>query len=74
VECSAEKMKEDTEMPIVQIDLLEGRTIDQKRQLVKKVTDAIVESANCAPDAVRIILREMPKEHLAIAGKLKADE
>ena len=61
-------------MPIVQIDLLEGRSIEQKRQLVKKVTEAIVETANCPPDAVRIVLREMAKEHFAIAGKLKADE
>lgn len=61
-------------MSIVQIELLAGRTVDQKRQLVKKVTDAIVESVNCPPDAVRIILRDMPKEHFAIAGKLKIDE
>jgi len=61
-------------MPIVHIEMLDGKTIEQKRQLVKKVTAAIVEAVNCQPEAVRIILRDMPKEHYAIAGKLKIDE
>ncbi|EAX48587.1 4-oxalocrotonate tautomerase family enzyme [Thermosinus carboxydivorans Nor1] len=60
-------------MPVVQIDMLEGRTLEQKRQLVKKVTEAIVETANCPPDAVTIIIREMPKEHLGKAGVLRSD-
>jgi len=60
-------------MPIVQIDMLEGRSIEQKRALVKKVTEAISETANCPADAVTIILREMPKEHLAKSGKLRSD-
>ena len=60
-------------MPIVQIDLLEGRSIEQKRALVKKVTDAISETANCPVNAVTIILREMPKENLSNGGKLRSD-
>ena len=60
-------------MPFVQIDLLEGRSIEQKRALVKKVTEAICETANCPADAVSIILREMPKEHLSKGGKLRSD-
>jgi len=60
-------------MPFVQIDFLEGRSVEQKRALVKKVTEAIVETANCPAEAVNIILREMPKEHLANAGKLRSD-
>jgi 4-oxalocrotonate tautomerase len=43
-------------MPIVQIDLLEGRTVDQKRAMVAKVTQAIQETANCPADAVTIII------------------
>ncbi len=60
-------------MPIVQIDLLEGRTLEQKRALAKKVTEAIVETAACPADAVKIILREMPKEHLSEGGVLRCD-
>ena len=60
-------------MPIVQIDMLEGRTVDQKRALVQKVTEAITETANCPASAVTVILREMPKENLGQGGKLRAD-
>lgn len=61
-------------MPIVQIDLLKGRTTEQKRALVEKVTQAISETANCPKDAVRIILRDMEFDNFAHAGVLKCDE
>ena len=61
-------------MPIVQIELLEGRTLEQKRAMAKKVTAALVETINCKPEAVKIIMRELKKEHLATAGILKSDE
>jgi 4-oxalocrotonate tautomerase family enzyme len=32
-------------MPLVQITMLEGRTVDQKRKLAKRITDALVEEA-----------------------------
>ena len=60
-------------MPIVQIDLLEGRTLEQKRDMVAKVTDAIVETAKCSPDVVTIIIREMPPTMLGKGGKLRSD-
>jgi len=60
-------------MPIVQIEMLEGRTLEQKRNLVEKVTVAISESVNCPKENVTIILREMSEQHLAKAGKLRCD-
>lgn len=60
-------------MPIVQVDMLVGRSLDQKREMVKKVTEAISESCACPPESVKIIIREMPKEHLADAGILRSD-
>lgn len=61
-------------MPIVQIELLEGRTTEQKRKLVSKVTDAIVDSVDCSKENVTIVLREMPTNHLAKAGILDCDK
>lgn len=60
-------------MPIVQIDLLEGRTVEQKRAMVAKVTEAIQETAKCPADAVTIIIREMPPTNLGKGGKLRSD-
>ena len=61
-------------MPIVQIHLIEGRTVDQKRALVEKVTAAVCESVNTTPEHVKIIISDMAKHDYAIAGVLKLDE
>jgi 4-oxalocrotonate tautomerase len=58
-------------MPIVEITLLEGRSETQKRALVKEVTDAIVSSIGAPKEAVRIIIREIPPGHFAVAGVIK---
>ena len=60
-------------MPILQVEILKGRTVDQKREMVKKVTDAVTESLNCSKEAVRIIIREMEAENFAKAGILHID-
>lgn len=61
-------------MPIVQIDMLEGRTTEQKREMAKKVTEAIVETAKCPPEAITIVIREASKQHIAKAGTLMSDK
>jgi 4-oxalocrotonate tautomerase len=61
-------------MPIVQIELLEGRTLEQKKVMVEKVTQAIVESVGAQPEKVSIIIREMAKENYAQAGKLMSEK
>lgn len=61
-------------MPIVQVELLEGRTLAQKRLLVEKVTQAIMESIGAPAESVTIIIRDMPKENLSKAGKLACDK
>lgn len=60
-------------MPIVQIELLEGRTVEQKRVLAEKVTEAIMEAVSCPKEAISIIIRDMPKENYAKAGVLAID-
>ncbi len=60
-------------MPIVQIEMFEGRTLEQKRNMVKEVTSALVKTVDCPPEAVRIIIREMKKENYAVTGLLSCD-
>lgn len=61
-------------MPIIHIDLLEGRTVEKKRALVEKVTEAVCEAIDAPADHVRIILNDMPKENYAVAGTLNLDK
>ncbi len=61
-------------MPIVQINMIAGRTIDQKRALVQKVTKAICESIDAKPEKVKIKLVDMEPENYAVAGQLILDQ
>ena len=60
-------------MPIVTIELIEGRTVDQKREMAKKITDVIKEVAKVKEDAVEIIFHDMKKKNYSKAGKLALD-
>lgn len=61
-------------MPIIQVEMLKGRTLEQKRALAEKVTQAVCETANCPKEAVKIIIREMDFENFAEGGVLKCDQ
>lgn len=55
-------------MPIIQVNMLEGRSVAQKRAMIAAVTDAVVESLGVGRDSVRILINELPAEHFAVAG------
>jgi 4-oxalocrotonate tautomerase len=61
-------------MPIIQVHLIKGRTVDQKRKLVASITDAVVKSLDVKNEDVRIILQEMAKDDYAVAGALVMDK
>ena len=60
-------------MPLVTIKAIGGRTIEQKRGLVRDVTEAIVRNFDTKPETVTIDIVEISRENLAKAGKLFVD-
>ncbi len=60
-------------MPHIQVTMLKGRSTEQKRKLVKRLTDAMVEEAGATRDAVTVALVEVEKEDFARGGTLIAD-
>jgi 4-oxalocrotonate tautomerase len=65
--------KEDRLMPEVYVHAVEGRTLEQKRALVKEITDAVVRNFNVKPEAVMVQIMESPKELKAKGGFLFSD-
>jgi 4-oxalocrotonate tautomerase len=61
-------------MPLVQITMLQGRTVEQKRKLAKRVTDAMVEEANARREAIVVTFVEVSKESYASGGELMIDK
>lgn len=60
-------------MPLVTVKAMEGRTIEQKRGLVRDITKAVVENFKVESESVTIDILEYSKENLAKAGRLFID-
>lgn len=52
-------------MPLVEVTLVEGRTPEQLRTLISRLTGAVVESLGAPKENVRVVLREVPATHWA---------
>jgi 4-oxalocrotonate tautomerase len=60
-------------MPYVIVELFEGRTVEQKRNAAKAITDAIVTHLGTTAEATHIIFHDMKRSDLAHGGKLASD-
>jgi 4-oxalocrotonate tautomerase len=60
-------------MPIAQIYLLEGRTDDQKRAVIEKVTAALQEAVGAPKDTIRVLIQDVPRQNWGIAGTSALD-
>ena len=60
-------------MPVVTVEMWEGRTIEQKKQLVEGITSSFVQIGT-SPEAVQVIIKDIPKHNWAIGGKLASEE
>ena len=59
-------------MPVVIVEMWEGRTQEQKKQLVEGITEAFVKIGT-AGDRVAIILKDNAKSNWAQGGKMASE-
>ena len=57
-------------MPTYHIEMMEGRTVEQKKKLGEAITQATVDILGSTPDAVDIIITDIKRENWATGGKL----
>jgi len=55
-------------MPLVKIHLWKGRDKEKKKELIKKVTSAVVDVIDCSAEAVQVIINEVDKDNWGIGG------
>jgi 4-oxalocrotonate tautomerase len=60
-------------MAHVQITMLEGRTLEQKRRAVKRITDAMHEELNVKAEKLTVAFVEVPRHSYARNGVLLSD-
>jgi 4-oxalocrotonate tautomerase len=61
-------------MPFVNVRMLEGRSLDQKRDLAKAITDAMETICNAKPEGTMVVIEEVPRENWARGGVLLSDQ
>jgi 4-oxalocrotonate tautomerase len=57
-------------MPTLRVELLEGRTPEQKENLVKALTQAVVDTLGSKPESVDILLYDIKRADWATGGVL----
>lgn len=60
-------------MPIITVEMLEGRTLEQKKAMVEAITKSVSEICNCTRESVTIVIHDMPKTNIAKGGKLMSE-
>lgn len=60
-------------MPRIIVQAVEGRTLEQKRDLVRALTDGVVEAFSVKPETVTVVIEEIRKDHMSKAGVLAVD-
>lgn len=56
-------------MPLVEISLWPGRGPDVKAKLMREVTEAVSRTTGAPPEAVEVIIRDIPKSDWGRGGR-----
>lgn len=57
-------------MPTYHVEIIEGRTVEQKKKLVEEITRVSVEVLGGTPEMVDILITDVKRENWATGGKL----
>jgi 4-oxalocrotonate tautomerase len=60
-------------MPVIQITISQGRSVEQKRELIRVLTRETARILNTEEEKVRILIYEVSKENWGNAGVLGLD-
>lgn len=58
-------------MPIIQVDMISGRTKEQKAGLIRDITDAVVKHTGAKAESVHVLIREAAAENFGANGQPK---
>lgn len=56
-------------MPIIEMHLLAGRSVEKKRKAVAAITSALVDALEVRPEQVRVLITEHNDEQFAVGGQ-----
>jgi 4-oxalocrotonate tautomerase family enzyme len=60
-------------MPRIIVQSISGRSVEQKRELARRLNDVVVDVYKVDPQTVTVYIEEVPPENFARAGLLAVD-
>jgi 4-oxalocrotonate tautomerase len=61
-------LQEDPTMPILHVEMLAGRTPEQKKQYAQALTETTIRVLGVPPEAVDVLITEVQRQDWFIAG------
>lgn len=55
-------------MPIINVQILEGRTPEKVKEVIQRITNTVSETLEIPKENVRVIVTETPKTHWGVGG------
>jgi 4-oxalocrotonate tautomerase len=60
-------------MPIVRVNMFEGRSIEKKRELVEGITEVVARVCEVSPDGVHVLIEEVTRDNWGRGGIVASD-
>lgn len=60
-------------MPVITIAGNEGISTENKREMIKKVSEVVAEAYELPIEAITVLIQAYPKESIGVAGELLSD-
>ncbi len=57
-------------MPMLNVQILQGHSAAKKTDLLKKLTQSVLDSIGAPLASIRVVLQEIPPEHVIVAGEI----
>lgn len=61
-------------MPIIQVQMLEGRSDEKIKSLIARLTDVVSEELDAPKERVRVLVTEVQKTHWGVGGISVSDQ
>ena len=61
-------------MPIIRVEILEGRSIEQKKELVEVLSTETARITGCPKDSIYVVIEDVKKENWGVGGELCSDK
>jgi len=55
-------------MPIIRVEMFEGRDVEMKSRIIKEVTDGYCRATGADPEAVHVVLTDVSKDDWGRGG------